>query len=213
MFKDIFTALISWIAFFTMQLIGIIAGLVLVPIGVLFRNKDQTTAKPFTHYNTHRFWVKEDLPNWLRWYQNDEDGLRGDHRGWWDANCFGRDSSRLINMIWWSAIRNPFNYFKRFIIGCDVRHYTIVKLAGQDYVRDDFESTGWQILKAIPANDAIKLPRYSFYAVVRYGKSNRALVIQLGNKVRLSHNTTVEEDDYDYYKGFTIEVNPFKDIS
>lgn len=213
MIKDLVTATFSWAAFFVAQVVGILLGLVLVPIGLLFKTREDATMMHFTHYNTGRFWVKEDLPNWLQWYQNDEDGLRGDHRGWWDANCFGGDSSKLINMFWWSAIRNPFNYFKRFIIGCDVRHYCIVKLAGQDYVRDDFDSTGWQILKAIPVNKEIKLPRYTFYGVFRYGKTNRALVIQLGNKIRLSHNGNINENWYDYYKGFTMEVNPFKDIS
>ena len=51
------------------------------------------------------------------------------------------------------------------------------------------------------------------YYVKRYGNSNRALVIQLGNKIKLEHNTAVEQDEYDYFKGFTFEVNPFKDIS
>lgn len=213
MIKDILAAVALTTVMFLAQLVGILAGLVLVPIGLLFRTLDQETMKPFTTYNTDRFWVKEDLPNWLRWYQNDEDGLRGDHRGWWDANSFGGDSSKVFNMFWWSAIRNPFNYFKRFVIGCDVRRYTIVKLAGKDHVRDDFESTGFQFLKAIPATEQVKLPRYMFYAVYRYGKTNRALVVQIGNKIKLEHNTANEADEYDYFKGFTVEINPFKDIS
>lgn len=211
--KDIVYAILITVAMFVVQAIGIIAGLVLVPIGLLFRTLDQGTMKRFTTFNTDRFWVKEDLPNWLRWYQNDEDGLRGDHRGWWDANSFGGDSSKVFNMFWWSAIRNPLNYFKRFVIGCDVRNYEIVKLAGKDHVRDDFESTGFQFLKAIPKKDNIKLPRYMLYYVLRYGKTNRALVIQIGNKIKLDHNNVIEEDEYDYYKGFTVEINPFKDIS
>lgn len=212
--KDILLMAVSWIVMFVLQLVGILLGFILVPIGLAFRKKDESTAKPFTQYNTNRQWVYEDLPNWLKPWQNIEDGLRGDHRGWWDLNSKGSDSSTLFNMFWWSGVRNPFNYFKRFMIGCDVRQYAITKLAGQEYVRDDFNSTGWQCLKAKPMHKSGRwLPRYSFYGVWRYGQSNRALVIQLGNKIKLSHNSDIETDEYDYYKGFTFEINPFKDIS
>lgn len=213
MIRDVIQAAAINLWFFFVQLIGIIVGLVVVPFGLLFRKIDYSTEKHFTTFNTDRKWVYEDLPNWLKPWQNLEDGLRGDHRGWWDANSFGGDSSKLFNMFWWSAIRNPFNHFKRFVIGIDVRNYQFTKIAGQDYVRDDFNNTGWQLLKATPLVSSIKLPRYMFYMVKRYGNTNRALVIQIGNKIKLEHNTVVENDEYDYFKGFTFEVNPFKDIS
>ena len=212
--KDFLLMTISWVVMFVLQILGIILGFIVVPLGLLFRKLDESTYKPFTKFNTNRQWVYEDIPGWLKPWQNIEDGLRGDHRGWWDANCFSKDSSKVFNMFWWSAVRNPFNYFKRFVLGCDVRNYVITKLAGQDYVRDDFESIGWQVLKATPLyKSGLKLPRYSLYTVLRYGSSNRALVIQLGNKIKLSHNSDIESDEYDYYKGFTFEINPFKDIS
>ena len=205
---------VSWLFFLLCQVAGILLGLFMVPIGLCFRVKDMSTAKPFTSFNKDREWVYEDLPNWLKPWQNIEDGLRGDHRGWWDANCFGEDSSKLINMFWWSAIRNPFNYCKRFVLGCDTREYVFTKLHGQDYVRDDFDSTGFQVIKATPlSTSSVKLPRYMFYWVFRYGESNRALVVQLGNKIKLEHNGAVEVDEYDYFKGFTFEINPFKEIS
>lgn len=211
---DYFLMTLSWVLMFVVQLVGIVLGLIVVPFGMLFRKLDKSTAKNFTEFNTDRQWVYEDLPSWLKPWQNIEDGLRGDHRGWWDANSYGQDSSKLFNMFWWSAIRNPFNYFKRFTLGCDIRKYLIVKLAGQDHVRDDLRSTGWHVLKARPLHKSwLKLPRYTFYGVFRYGKSNRALVIQLGNKIKLEHNSVVEKDEYDNYKGFTFEINPFKDIS
>lgn len=212
--KDYLFMIIQWVAMFVIQILGILVGFFVVPLGLLFRELDEDSYKAFTKFNTNRYWVYEDIPSWLKPWQNIEDGLRGDHRGWWDANCFGKDSSKVFNMFWWSAVRNPFNYFKRFTLGCDVRNYIITKLAGQDYVRDDVHSTGWQVLKATPlAKSGLKLPRYSFYGVFRYGKTSRALVIQLGNKIRLSHNSAIETDDYDYFKGFTFEINPFKDIS
>jgi len=212
--KDILIATITWLFFFLVQLAGIVLGLIVVPLGLIFRKKDSSTEKPFTTFNTHRNWVYEDLPKWLEPWQNIEDGLRGDHRGWWDANSFGEDSSKPFNMFWWSAIRNPFNYFKRFVIGCDVRDYTFTKLAGQEYVRDDLVNTGWQFLKATPTKKSGKwFPRYMFYLVKQYGISERALVIQIGNKIKLEHNGVVEADEYDYWKGFTAEFNPFKSIA
>ena len=211
--KDYLYAAITWIGMFLAQLALVLIGPVVVAVGLMFRKTDPSTEKHFTTFNTDRVWVYEDLPNWLKWYQNIEDGLRGDHRGWWDANSFGKDSSKLFNMFWWSAIRNPANYFKRFVIGCDIRQYSFVKLAGKDHVRDDFASTGFQIIKAVPKTEKVKVPRFMLYYVKRYGNSNRALVIQLGNKIKLEHNTAVEQDEYDYFKGFTFEVNPFKDIS
>lgn len=212
--KDYILMTASWLVMLFIQIVGIIAGLFLVPLGLFFRKTDPSTSKPFSVFNIDRQWVYEDLPDWLKPWQNIEDGLRGDHRGWWDANSYGSDGSKVFNMFWWSAIRNPFNYFKRFVLGCDVRNYVIYKLAGQDYVRDDFKSVGWQLLKARPLHKSgIKLPRYMYYGVFRYGSSDRALVIQLGNKIKLSHNSDIEADEYDYFKGFTFEINPFKDIS
>ena len=153
-----------------------------------------------------------ELPDWLKWCQNTEDLLMGDHpRGWyWFTYMAGRPA--WWKMLVWSAWRNPFNYLKRFVIGIDVRNYIFTKVVGQDYVRDDFASTGFQILKATPISGK-GFSKYSLYWVYRYGTSDRALVMQLGWKIRLSHNSVVEEDEWDYWKGFTFEVNPYKDIA
>ena len=177
----------------------------------MFGKYDPDTAKHFTVYNTNRTWIREKFPKVFWPWDNLEDSSIGDHRGWWDANSFGADSRKFVNRFWWLAVRNPFNNFKRFVLGCDVRKYTITKLAGQDYVRDDFDSVGWQLLKATPKDGW--LPRYQLYIVKRYKDSDRALVVQIGNKIRLEHNNVVEADEYDYWKGWTLEINPFKDIS
>ena len=96
-------------------------------------------------------------------------------------------------------------------MGADVRHYFIVKLKGDDFVRDNLGSEGFQILKAIPRDD--KIPHWTLYWVRQWGKSNRAIVIQLGAKIKLSHNDVYYDDPVDYFKGVTFQINPMKDIS
>ena len=183
------------------------------------------TAVEFTQH-PNKYWFLVSLPEFAWPWDNDGDGARGDKRGWywtlyWSPIVLpSKVQEWLINFgivppifylpdcfkyYWWLAIRNPANNFKRFIMGFDIRTATIVTLLGQDFVRDDFRSTGWQLVKA--GN------RYHFYLVYRYGDSNNALVIELGNKFRVEHNGQEYEREHKYFKGFTFEINPYKDIS
>lgn len=212
--KDLVIAILSWAVFLIVQLIGMITGIFFVPLMLLFGKFDKSSEQKFTLYNKDRYWIREVFPKVFWPWDNIEDSSTGDHRGWWDANCFKGNSRLWINRFWWLAIRNPFNNFKRYILGIDSRQYNYSLLAGQDYVRDDLQSTGWQFLKASPKLGSSKrLPRYQFYLVARWGGSTRALVVQLGNKMKLSHQDRVEKEEIDYFSGFTFEVNPWKDIS
>ena len=192
---------------FLAQLIGIVLGVVLVPIGLLFTDD---SAKPYTYTTKDgsEWWLRR-LPKWLLWWDNPIDGFLGDDQFRW-ANRdipFGIKNTSFFGQVIWGAYRNPFNYFKRFVLSCDVRNHKVEKLAGVDYIRDDFNSTGWQWLRC--GNN------YTIYWVRRWGMSNRAIVVQLGNKIKLADNTTTypPEQEYKYFKGFTFEVQPFKDIS
>lgn len=191
------------------QAVGIMLGFFMVPLMLLFGQWNTSSAVKFTEHPGE--WMQEVFPKVFWPWDNVEDSSTGDKRGWWHVNCFFKDSRKWINRFWWLAVRNPFNNFKRYVIGIDVRDYVVLKLAGQMYVRDDIASVGWQWLKAESLKD--KMPRYMFYGVWRYGTSKRALVVQIGNKIKMDHNYQVEEKEIDYWKGFTIEVNPFKDIS
>lgn len=234
---NILTFTLQTLFFGIVQTVGIVLGLFIVPIMLIFGKMDSSTAIAFTANNTSRKWVKEVFPKVFWPWDNVEDSSVGDKRGWWDANCFGADAYKWINRFWWLAVRNPFNNFKRYVIGIDVRDYVIVNLAGQHYVRDDVHSTGWQWLKAESMTN--KMPRYMLYIVKQYPAfkllyvsfkrvdkwyrvsvsfglteiKNRALVVQIGNKIKMEHNYQKEEKEIDYWKGFTIECNPFKDIS
>jgi len=208
MIRDIGKAVIQWSWKTVAQVGGIVLGFVIVPVGLLFRKTDKSISVKFKYGNGN--WNPVHLPEILQPWDNLEDGFMGDTEG----RYWNRDSnikSEYLKMLNWGTFRNPFNNFKRYKIGVDVRNYVFTKLAGQDYVRDDFNNTGWQFLKG--TNKGHGSDTYGFYLVYRYGKSNRALVVQLGNKIKLSHNTEVETDWFDYYKGFTMEINPFKDIS
>ena len=151
------------------------------------------------------------LPSWMKWFQNPEDGLIGDSRGWYWNTYFPKWVPAWFKMWWWSGVRNPYNYLKRIVIGVDIREYTFHKLVGQDYVRDDFDNCGFQILYAKPKKGW--LPRPMLYWVRRWGSSNHGICMQLGWKIKLEHNTSTEKYKWDNFKGCTFEPNPFKDIS
>ena len=190
-----------FVAGFIAQLIFIITGLF---VCMLPKEKSEDLGKCFTM--NEGIWFPVHLPQWAWLWDNDGAGARGDKRGWYwceyEPTLYRSDA---VKYWFWLAVRNPANNFKRFILGFDIRTATIHTIYGDDYVRDDFSSTGYQLVKA--GN------RYHFYWVYRYGQSIQALVIELGNKFQVRHNGSTYENDHKYFKGFTFEVNPYKDIS
>lgn len=198
---------------FFAQVIPILLSPIAVLIGLGFSRPDYSRMESFKKYKfPENIWVYYDLPDWLGWYQNPEDGLMGDKRGWYWNECCAQWLPGWVRMWWWSGFRNPANRLKRFILGLDIRDYVIIKVRGQDYVRDDLQSTGFQILKAKPKRFGNKA-HWMLYWVWKWPNTNRAIVVQLGAKIKLSHNHVNYVDEPDYFKGITFEVNPFKDIS
>jgi hypothetical protein len=195
-----------WFFQFLIQLIGILLGIVIIPLALI---KPDDTLKSLSYKNFENLeWWKRTLPSWAKPWDNIVDGTLGDDDFRWAGRDipFGLKNTSFLGQLWWMAIRNPFNYTKRFILSCDVRKNKIEKLAGQDHVRDDLKSTGWQFLKCGKF--------YTFYGVFKYPKTERALVIQIGNKFDLEDNnkTYSEEQEYKYFKGFTTEVALYKFI-
>jgi hypothetical protein len=188
----------QFLLFGVMQFPVILLGFPLVAIGL-----------PFTRI------VKNDsgrdiirLPVWLLPWDNAVDGLLGDGRGFYADYTKGWNP--YFAMWWWAAVRNPANYFKRFILAIDITRYRTRLLAGQAYVRDDFNSTGWQLLEARRSG----FTAYHFYLVKRWFNTNHAIVIQLGFKFRVGQEfEAYGTEQYRRFKGFTFEVAPFKDIS
>jgi len=198
-----------------MIFVYIILGIILLPmvavaIGLPF--KKPVKYIEFTQYKEPAEGVYQyRLPDWLKWFSNPEDFLSGDSRGWYWNTYFPTWVPSWFKMWWWSGVRNPYNYLKRIVIGVDIRKFTFHKLVGQDYVRDDFDNCGFQILYAKPKSGW--LPRPMLYWVRRWGTSDRAIVVQIGWKIKLSHDGLVEKDEWDYFKGCTCEINPGKSIN
>lgn len=183
-------------------------GIFLVPIFLLFAD-DSKKDSTYKSDGVNEWWLRT-LPKPALFWDNKIDGTLGDDDFRYASRDipFGLKNTSFLGQYWWMAFRNPFNYFKRFLLACDVRKNTIEKISGQDYVRDDLDSTGWQFLKCGKF--------YTFYGVWKWkGSATRAVVIQLGNKFDLEDNlkTYPSESEYKYFKGFTFEINLFKDIS
>ena len=205
---NIVRAALLWLFQFTTQLVGIIMGIFLMPIFLLFVD-DSKKELTYRTDGVNEWWLRT-LPKFALFWDNKIDGTLGDDDFRYASRDipFGLKNTSFLGQYWWMAFRNPFNYFKRFILACDVRKDVVEKVAGQDYVRDDLRSTGWQFLKCGKY--------YTFYGVWKWRWSGtHAIVIQLGNKFDLQDNFKAypSEQEYKYLKGFTFEINPYKDIS
>lgn len=156
--------------------------------------------------------IQYDLPNWLKWLQNPEDGLTGDRRGWyWNIYMDGKPD--WWKMLIWSGYRNPWNYFKRVFMSVDIRKHVMVLQAGQDYVRDDMGSEGFQIITAENKENKRFFKPFSIYLVVPYkNKIGRCYGCRIGWKLKLSHNSDhYEEFELDYFKAPTFRLYFYKE--
>lgn len=212
MIRHILKATIIWLLQLIIQVIGVILGLFVVPLALLSPNDEY---RPITYKSDgeNEWWLRT-LPKFALFWDNKIDGTLGDDDFRYASRDipFGLKNTSFLGQYWWMAFRNPFNYFKRFILACDVRKNKVEKLGGQDYVRDDLNSTGWQFLKCGDGT----LPFYTFYGVWKWKWSDtHAVVIQLGNKFDLQDNFKAypSEQEYKYFKGFTFEISMYKDIS
>lgn len=205
---DVVRAIVIWLFQFIVQLMGIVLGIFLMPIFLLFVD-DSKKELTYRTDGVNEWWLRT-LPKFALFWDNKIDGTLGDDDYRYASRDipFGLKNTSFLGQYWWMAFRNPFNYFKRFILACDVRKDVVEKIAGQDYVRDDLNSTGWQFLKCGKF--------YTFYGVWKWKWSDtHAVVIQLGNKFDLQDNFKAypSEQEYKYFKGFTFEISMYKDIS
>ena len=186
---------------FTAQLVFVLTGLVVC----LLPKNASGDATVFTQ--NIGMWRLVGMPKIAWLWDNDADGAMGDKRGWyWCEYGVVSGWSDYWKYYFWLAIRNPANNFKRKGLGFDIRTKSIETIYGNDYVRDDFSSTGFQLVRAGW--------RYHLYWVRRWSDtSSRAIVIELGNKFQVKHNGAQYESEHKYVKGFTFEINPYKDIS
>jgi len=217
MIKHILNWLFKSSLYFLIEIPLILLGLPLVAIGIPFRDLPAIDGlRPFTdpRFLGRGYWARVRLPRWLLWWDNPFDGLWGDKRGWWDNECrrHGRTCEHPLSMWLWAAIRNPANYFSRCIVGCDVSRCVIRKLAGHDVVSGDAGKREWQFLVA--TDDRGRQYHRLFISWAWPFKPERSLLIDIGWKVKLSHNGTAPDAmEQDRYKGSVFTVSPWKDVS
>lgn len=203
-------AIAVWVPQLAIQLFFIITGLFVNLFAISWGHVRliNDTTKMVEYKGQKRLWGLYRLPKWALAWDNPEDGVLGDDSlRWWLRDSPTLDANDWISRYWWMAIRNPANYIKRIGLGCDLRKYDDIEhIAGvSEYdVRDDPDKTGWQLLRCGPF--------YHLYIVKRYGKLNRGFILEFGNKIKLSHKNVKYDNEINYYKGFTFELNPFKTI-
>lgn len=169
---DIIKALTQWVWIFIVRGVMIILGLVMVPLGLLFRRQDVSSLTPFIEHPGN--WSMVNLIGIFKPWSNHRDGMVGDKRGDWNALC--GDAYRFKNMFWWAAIRNPANYFSRRTLGINLIFNKVIFLKGDNKDLSEWDR-GWQFMKCGPY--------YKFEARWRLKSIN--IHILMGHKIRPSH--------------------------
>ena len=211
MIRHTLILLVKSVITFSVTVVVMALGMVTVALALPFRT-EHDGAIPFSQYPGNGEWRLVTLPRWAKWWDNIYDGMWGDKRGWWDNNCretYGKTCKAFKSMYVWAAIRNSANYFKRNVVGVDVSACDIIKLAGQEVVEADKGFPGWQFLLAT-RSDGRLFPRFFLEIPWRFAPS-RILLIDLGWKVKLSHNGTAKTAaPQDRFKGFVFTVSLWK---
>lgn len=193
--RDYCIAAIQWAVVFALRLALVLAGLVMVAVALPFRADNQSVSDG-------RYIVN--LPRWAWIWGNDYDGLLGDKRGWWADNTpFGLPAHHWFSMWWWAAIRNPANNMRRLWLFSCPAGSCVIDYIGDREVEDDPGKGGWRFTRARLG----KMRWYGFYLVKEWTPL-RGLVVQIGFKIKPSHAGDPKAKE----KGFTVEVNPWKDL-
>lgn len=202
-------AILTWPFLSLLKGLGMVIGLFILPFVIPFSKIVPGTKRPFSDYEG--WWELEILPDLFWMWSNDEDGLQGDKRGWWDAHSMFGKATNYLSKLWWVVWRNPFANASRYhpLFSCDVSKCRSWWYFGDYHVRDDVNSTGWQLVFA--KSDAGRVYA-GLYVVIRYGTSDHALVLQWGSKIYPRHEGVVYQEPLDYFKGHTMETQFFKNI-
>ena len=199
MIKHTLSATVMWAVLFAARLVILLAGLVVVPIGVL-TTKEVPSSRP------HRWpaWRLKKMHKIFWLWDNDRDGSMGDVRG--NYEDFQRPSpikdSTYLKAVYWLAIRNPANNFSRFMKpnSVDVRELEIEKLGGDSPVVKGAK-TSWQFTKG----KGRVFTYYGFYLLKPY--KDGYLNVRLGHKISEKHiGKSYDSDPQKALKGFTIRI-------
>lgn len=200
------------LAVFLLSLPVTLLGLPLVALGLPFRREFPETKTPFTQYPGE--WMLVRLPTWLKWWDNQYDGLLGDKRGWWDNDCQtlrSKPASHPYCMWLWAALRNPANYFSRNIVALDISRCTVTKLWGDDEV---IEEPGYRCAQFLMAtrDDGKRFYRM-FISWAIPGRPDKALMLDIGWKFKLKHSLMPKDTpDKDRLRGDVFVISPWKTL-
>lgn len=207
---------LQWSWLLLARLIGIALGLPVVALAVLWPVAGVSASDGRQIVN---------LPRWAWLWGNDFDGLDGDKRLWWAANCDALVLFGLLPLLrraglpvpvlsvtswlarwWWAAVRNPVNNMRLLpAFNCPVSECQIGCL-GQRVVEDSRGMGGWQFVTARRKPSGARL-YFGFY-LVRELTETKAFVIRLGFKIKPEHAGLESEPA----KGLTFKLNPWKTI-
>lgn len=177
-----------------------LAGIIIMPILLLFRIEYPDTEVPYTQYKGN--WKLVRLPSWALWWDNPADGMCGDTRGWWNNYClenYNKDAYAFYSMFQWAAIRNSANYYGRIILGID-ESCCVVNIVKQ-----------WrygQYLEAIHENGK---KYWLFEGFIPYGNNTHGLEWRLGWKIDLD-KPTKDLPEQERYRGIVMRVRPWKAV-
>ena len=206
--------ILGFLRSFLLALLGLpvsILGLGVVWFALPYR-RTVGEAKPFTQYPDLGNWQLVRLPSWALWWDNAFDGVYGDKRGWWANYCIPQYGSTFDSrkcMWYWTALRNPANYFSRNVCGIDVSTIRVEKVAGNIHDESVAPYRGWFLLRGTDGKRIY--PRlYMEFAI----HGNKGLMLDFGYKIKLSHNgTPADAPEKDRVKGIVFVVSPWKELS
>jgi hypothetical protein len=190
----------------------LILGLFVVAAALLYPDDSKREATYKTR-DGHEWWFRNLSWKWAWWWGNDVDGFLGDDDFRWASRDipFGLKNTSFLGQWWWGAIRNMLGNYKRFVIACDVRECTYELLVGQEYVRDDPENTGFQLLRATRRRDGKEY--YRIYWVWKWPGLARAFIVEIGHEFTGKHfKENYVGREYKAFKGHSYIIHPFKKI-
>ena len=197
MILDILQAIVTWVFLIAIRLPLILAGLVIVPIGLLFRTTEEVTNPDELTYPERKV-VHMPKIFWL--WDNDAEGAMSWMDEWPDM-CWDKDPTSFLSMFQWMAIRNPVNNM-RFTkgIAAYLPHIESIRYYGDRYVSDKYQA-GFQFV--ISQGKIFKY--YGLVWVKNIG--SKKLVIRIGHKLRPDHLPVPEGIPYrKLWKGMTFRI-------
>lgn len=204
MIKHYLAAGILWALWLVFRTAFIIAGFVVVPIGLLFRTETPVTDKSRQAYPSRKI---VHLPKIFWLWDNDAEGAMS----WmdeWPEMCWNGKPDSFLSMFQWLAIRNPVNnmrfvkYLAVFIP--DAKDFEL--LAGAQYVDDKADARGFQFSRC-------KMHGFPYYSFRWVGEKYYA---EIGHKIEPRHfkpDYLLDLPERKKWKGMTFRFNRKRDNS